>query len=168
LHRRASPHTRYFILKSDGTFRGFKGKPTKDTDSPINFFDIQNSTLSVDDSLAKKGKFGIVIRFMQVGACLHACVSPLPLLVRSVCAVGRAYSPILISYARTRARVCVCVRVRVCACACACVRVRVCVCVCVRVCARARVCVCVCCVCVCVCVCVRARNDASDAVRIRT
>lgn len=57
---------RYFILRGDGTFRGYKSKPAKDTDAPINFFDIGNSILMPDDSLAKKGKFGIVIKFMQV------------------------------------------------------------------------------------------------------
>lgn len=57
---------RYFILRGDGTFRGYKAKPAKDTDAPINFFDIGNSILTADDSLAKKGKFGIVIKFMQV------------------------------------------------------------------------------------------------------
>lgn len=59
------------MLRSDGTFRGYKTKPAKDTDAPINFFDIQNSTITEDDSQAKKSKFGITIRFMQVSRVIE-------------------------------------------------------------------------------------------------
>jgi len=67
----ASWRPRYFILRSDGTFRGFKAKPSKETDAPINFFDIQNSTITMDDSQAKKSKFGLTIRFMQVSRVIE-------------------------------------------------------------------------------------------------
>eukprot|EP00041_Stephanoeca_diplocostata_P016716 m.330213 g.330213 ORF g.330213 m.330213 type:complete len:469 (-) comp20457_c2_seq1:2840-4246(-) len=67
----ASWRPRYFVLRSDGTFRGFKTKPSKDSDAPINFFDIQNSTITEDDSQAKKSKFGLTIRFMQVSRVIE-------------------------------------------------------------------------------------------------
>lgn len=56
---------RYFLLKSDGSFRGYKSIP-KAGDAPINYFDILNSTLSLDDKSAKSGKYGFVVRFMQM------------------------------------------------------------------------------------------------------
>ena len=55
----ASP--RYFLLKSDGSFRGYKSIP-KAGDAPINYFDIMNSTLSLDDKSVKSGKYGFVVR----------------------------------------------------------------------------------------------------------
>lgn len=67
----ASWRPRYFVLRSDGTFRGFKTKPSKDTDAPINFFDITNSTIAIDDSQAKKSKYGFTIRFMQVSRVIE-------------------------------------------------------------------------------------------------
>jgi RAC serine/threonine-protein kinase len=67
----ASWRPRYFILRGDGTFRGFKNKPAKKTDAPINFFDITNSTVTTDDSQAKKSKFGFTIRFMQVSRVIE-------------------------------------------------------------------------------------------------
>jgi len=67
----ASWRPRYFVLRSDGTFRGFKAKPAKNTDAPINFFDISNSTIAADDTQAKKSKYGFTIRFMQVSRVIE-------------------------------------------------------------------------------------------------
>lgn len=58
----ASWRPRYFLLKSDGSFRGYKNQP-KPGDAPINFFDIVNSTLSLDDKSVKNGKYGFIIRY---------------------------------------------------------------------------------------------------------
>eukprot|EP00050_Salpingoeca_kvevrii_P016733 m.58125 g.58125 ORF g.58125 m.58125 type:complete len:481 (+) comp7124_c0_seq1:1-1443(+) len=57
---------RYFQLKTDGTFRGYKQQPTEE-DNPVNVFEIGNSTIAPDDPVdAKKGKYGFKIRFMQL------------------------------------------------------------------------------------------------------
>lgn len=61
---------RYFILKDDGSFQGFKAKPS-DTDKPGNSFDITNSTIVNDDSQSKKGKFGFTIRIMQINRIIE-------------------------------------------------------------------------------------------------
>eukprot|EP00052_Salpingoeca_macrocollata_P030546 m.319956 g.319956 ORF g.319956 m.319956 type:complete len:480 (+) comp23595_c0_seq1:78-1517(+) len=62
---------RWFILKGDGTFRGYKAKPMEgDAEGPINVFEIQNSSIKPVDppkgSPTKKDRFGFVIRFMQL------------------------------------------------------------------------------------------------------
>jgi RAC serine/threonine-protein kinase len=61
---------RWFQLKSDGSFRGFKTGPPAPGDGPINFFDLAGSTLTVTDDgkpVGSKGKkFGFMIRFMQM------------------------------------------------------------------------------------------------------
>jgi len=62
----ASWRPRYFILKSDGQFKGFRGEPKSDTEAPINYFDIINSSINPDDAHAKKGKWGFNITFRQV------------------------------------------------------------------------------------------------------
>eukprot|EP00051_Salpingoeca_urceolata_P026889 m.479156 g.479156 ORF g.479156 m.479156 type:complete len:475 (-) comp21344_c0_seq1:90-1514(-) len=64
---------RFFQLKSDGSFRGYKMKPTADSaqdpeGGPINVFEIGNSTIvPVDPKKGdKKGKHGFTVRFMQL------------------------------------------------------------------------------------------------------
>ncbi len=57
----ASWRPRYFLLKSDGSFRGYKAPP-KPGEAPINFFDVVNSKLSLDDKSAKSGKYGFLVR----------------------------------------------------------------------------------------------------------
>jgi RAC serine/threonine-protein kinase len=63
---------RWFQLKSDGSFRGYKTGPPAPTDPPINIFDVAGSVLSlVEDkkTKVKKGesqKFGFMMRFMQM------------------------------------------------------------------------------------------------------
>ena len=53
---------RYFILRSDGSFRGFKSMPKNSADQPINYFDIMHSSLSLDDKSVKSGKYGFMVR----------------------------------------------------------------------------------------------------------
>lgn len=61
---------RWFQLKSDGSFRGFKTGPPAPGDGPINFFDLAGSTLTITDDGkpvgAKGKKYGFLIRFMQM------------------------------------------------------------------------------------------------------
>lgn len=61
---------RWFQLRSDGSFRGYKTKPLAgDGQGPINFFDVAGSVLSVpDDALRKKSDkyWGFTVRFMQM------------------------------------------------------------------------------------------------------
>jgi len=66
---------RWFILKSDGTFRGYKAKPMEgDTEGPINVFEVQNSNihgfdpkLDAKGSPTKKGdRYGFTVKFMQL------------------------------------------------------------------------------------------------------
>ena len=59
---------RWFILKSDGSFRGYKQKPAVgEADSPVNIFDIQRSQFTPVNPSGKKGeKFGFTIQFMQL------------------------------------------------------------------------------------------------------
>lgn len=61
---------RWFQLKSDGTFRGFKNPPLAPGDAPINFFDVAGSVMTVVDDgkpAGSKGKkFGFTVRFMQM------------------------------------------------------------------------------------------------------
>eukprot|EP00730_Choanoeca_flexa_P003004 TRINITY_DN11258_c0_g1_i1.p1 TRINITY_DN11258_c0_g1~~TRINITY_DN11258_c0_g1_i1.p1 ORF type:complete len:492 (+),score=136.50 TRINITY_DN11258_c0_g1_i1:71-1477(+) len=61
---------RWFQLRSDGGFRGFKTGPPSPGDAPINMFDVSGSTLSeTDDGKpvgAKGKKYGFMIRFMQL------------------------------------------------------------------------------------------------------
>lgn len=60
---------RWFQLKSDGSFRGYKAPPNPG-DGPVNFFEVTGSVLTlVDDKKAKATKdqkFGFMIRFMQM------------------------------------------------------------------------------------------------------
>ncbi len=58
---------RYFILKSDGTFRGYK-QPPKPGDGPINLFEVKGSKLSLEDPKkgVKGGKYGFAVRFFQM------------------------------------------------------------------------------------------------------
>jgi hypothetical protein len=52
---------RYFVLKSDGTFRGYKAQP-QDGDFPINVFEVQNSTIQeIDQKKSKSSKFGFQV-----------------------------------------------------------------------------------------------------------
>eukprot|EP00042_Codosiga_hollandica_P046918 m.501579 g.501579 ORF g.501579 m.501579 type:complete len:458 (+) comp57332_c0_seq1:242-1615(+) len=56
---------RWFQLKTDGSFRGFKSDTAGE--APINFFDVAGSVLTiVDDGKGKAKKFGFIIRFMQM------------------------------------------------------------------------------------------------------
>eukprot|EP00040_Diaphanoeca_grandis_P038713 m.257150 g.257150 ORF g.257150 m.257150 type:complete len:468 (+) comp35011_c0_seq1:394-1797(+) len=64
---------RWFQLKSDGTFRGYKTGPPSPTDPPVNIFDVADSVIQVEDPKnmikPKKGetqKYGLKIRFMQL------------------------------------------------------------------------------------------------------
>lgn len=66
---------RWFVLKADGSFRGYKQQPLEgDTEGPINVFEIQNSSIKpVNPKLDNKGspskkndRFGFLIRFMQL------------------------------------------------------------------------------------------------------
>lgn len=61
---------RWFQLKDDGSFRGFKAGPPAPGDEPINRFDLDGSSLiKTEDGkpLGAKGKkFGFLIRFMQL------------------------------------------------------------------------------------------------------
>eukprot|EP00051_Salpingoeca_urceolata_P032419 m.15663 g.15663 ORF g.15663 m.15663 type:complete len:487 (+) comp5068_c0_seq1:498-1958(+) len=61
---------RWFQLKSDGTFRGYKNPPLAPGDAPINFFDVAGSVMTVTDdgkpSSSKGKKFGFTVRFMQM------------------------------------------------------------------------------------------------------
>eukprot|EP00039_Didymoeca_costata_P018962 m.335722 g.335722 ORF g.335722 m.335722 type:complete len:464 (+) comp17661_c0_seq1:76-1467(+) len=62
---------RWFQLKSDGSFRGYKTGPPQPGDGPVNFFDVAGSVLTVvdDSKKSKKGeekKYGFMIRFMQM------------------------------------------------------------------------------------------------------
>ncbi|EDQ87800.1 uncharacterized protein MONBRDRAFT_37785 [Monosiga brevicollis MX1] len=56
---------RWFILRDDGTFRGYKNRPMTPTDPPVNLFEIKDCTLGVTDD-DKSGKFGFSIRFVQM------------------------------------------------------------------------------------------------------
>ena len=62
--------SRWFQLKEDGSFRGFKQGPPAPGDEPINRFDLDGSTLTKTEDgkpLGAKGKkFGFLIRFMQL------------------------------------------------------------------------------------------------------
>ncbi|EDQ92160.1 uncharacterized protein MONBRDRAFT_34933 [Monosiga brevicollis MX1] len=61
---------RWFQLKSDGSFRGFKTGPPQPGDGPVNFFDLAGSTLAKTDDGKPPGskgkKYGFMIRFMQM------------------------------------------------------------------------------------------------------
>lgn len=64
---------RWFQLKSDGSFRGYKTGPPAPSDGPVNIFDVAGSVISFVDpkktGKSKKGesqKFGFMIRFMQM------------------------------------------------------------------------------------------------------
>jgi len=62
---------RWFQLKSDGSFRGYKTGPPAPGDGPINIFDVAGSVVNMVENKgkSKKGesqKFGFMIRFMQM------------------------------------------------------------------------------------------------------
>jgi RAC serine/threonine-protein kinase len=61
---------RWFILKTDGSFRGYKQKPTDESELPVNVFEVQRSDITPinpkDPSSKEKGKYGFTIRFMQL------------------------------------------------------------------------------------------------------
>eukprot|EP00055_Hartaetosiga_balthica_P004416 m.11506 g.11506 ORF g.11506 m.11506 type:complete len:467 (+) comp3850_c0_seq1:78-1478(+) len=61
---------RWFQLKEDGSFRGFKAGPPAPGDEPINRFDLDGSSMVITDDgkpVGSKGKkFGLLIRFMQL------------------------------------------------------------------------------------------------------
>ena len=63
---------RWFVLRADGTFRGYKQKPVEgDGELPINVFEVQRSEITPlnpkDEKSPKKGeKFGFSVRFMQL------------------------------------------------------------------------------------------------------
>ncbi|EGD77743.1 AGC/AKT protein kinase [Salpingoeca rosetta] len=57
---------RYFVLRSDGKFLGFKQKPASASDPAVNKFDIRDCKISVEDDKGKSGKFGFSIRFVQM------------------------------------------------------------------------------------------------------
>jgi len=61
---------RWFQLKSDGSFRGYKTGPPAPGDPPANFFDVGGSVLTVVDEKKVKSKdgqnYGFMIRFMQM------------------------------------------------------------------------------------------------------
>eukprot|EP00043_Microstomoeca_roanoka_P030150 m.24917 g.24917 ORF g.24917 m.24917 type:complete len:465 (-) comp9772_c0_seq1:87-1481(-) len=55
---------RYFVLRSDGKFLGFKQKPANSAEIPVNKFDVKDCKTSLEDE--KNGKFGFNIRFVQM------------------------------------------------------------------------------------------------------
>jgi len=61
---------RWFQLKSDGSFRGYRTGPPAPGDAPMNFFDVAGSALTPYDDGKPKGtkgkKYGFMIRFMQM------------------------------------------------------------------------------------------------------
>eukprot|EP00045_Choanoeca_perplexa_P001997 m.22566 g.22566 ORF g.22566 m.22566 type:complete len:466 (-) comp11269_c0_seq1:176-1573(-) len=61
---------RWFQLRSNGDFRGFKTGPPAPGDAPVNLFDVSGSTLSITDDgkpVGSKGKkYGFMVRFMQL------------------------------------------------------------------------------------------------------
>lgn len=60
---------RWFQLKSDGSFRGYKTGPPAPGDGPINIFDVVGSVITMVEHKAKKSetqKYGFMIRFMQM------------------------------------------------------------------------------------------------------
>lgn len=63
---------RWFVLRADGSFRGYKQKPVEgDNEVPINVFDVQRSDITTlnpkDEKNIKKGeKYGFSVRFMQL------------------------------------------------------------------------------------------------------
>eukprot|EP01147_Barroeca_monosierra_P007545 gene7545-7704_t len=57
---------RYFVLKSDGKFLGFKQKPLNHEDPPVNKFDTRDCKISLEDDKDRNGKFGFSIRFVQM------------------------------------------------------------------------------------------------------
>eukprot|EP00038_Savillea_parva_P008515 m.177467 g.177467 ORF g.177467 m.177467 type:complete len:479 (+) comp14355_c0_seq1:138-1574(+) len=64
---------RWFQLKADGSFRGYKTGPPAPGDGPINIFEVAGSVITLVDpkktGKPKKGetqKFGFMIRFMQM------------------------------------------------------------------------------------------------------
>lgn len=63
---------RWFVLRSDGSFRGYKQKPVEgDGEIPINVFEVQRSDITPinpkDEKSPKKGeKYGFSVRFMQL------------------------------------------------------------------------------------------------------
>eukprot|EP00911_Craspedida_sp_UC1_P002570 UC1_evm1s1906 len=61
---------RWFQLRDNGSFRGYKVGPPPPGEVPINFFDVAGSTLTIVDDGKPKGskgkKYGFMIRFMQL------------------------------------------------------------------------------------------------------
>eukprot|EP00045_Choanoeca_perplexa_P002752 m.26311 g.26311 ORF g.26311 m.26311 type:complete len:471 (-) comp11686_c0_seq1:128-1540(-) len=57
---------RWFQLKSNGDFRGFKNRPMSAADPPINLFDVRDCTITKLDDFDKSGKYGFTIRFAQM------------------------------------------------------------------------------------------------------
>lgn len=61
---------RWFQLKSNGSFRGYKLQNPPPHEAPMNFFDVAGSTLTITDDGKPKGskgkKYGFMIRFMQM------------------------------------------------------------------------------------------------------
>eukprot|EP00041_Stephanoeca_diplocostata_P039686 m.1637479 g.1637479 ORF g.1637479 m.1637479 type:complete len:476 (+) comp25858_c0_seq1:129-1556(+) len=60
---------RWFQLKSDGSFRGYKTGPPAPDAGPINIFDVTGSVITLVEHKAKKSegqKYGFMIRFMQM------------------------------------------------------------------------------------------------------
>jgi len=64
---------RWFQLKADGSFRGYKTGPPAPGDGPVNIFDVAGSVITLVDAKktgkSKKGesqKYGFMIRFMQM------------------------------------------------------------------------------------------------------
>jgi hypothetical protein len=58
---------RYFVLKSDGTFRGYK-QPPLDSDLPINIFEVANSSIHQVMQLLSYRYF---ITFINHQQCCH-------------------------------------------------------------------------------------------------
>lgn len=56
---------RYFVLREDGTFRGYKAKPSQG-EGPVNLFDVRGCTVILEDpAKAKSGKYGFMCRFIE-------------------------------------------------------------------------------------------------------
>jgi len=67
---------RWFVLKSDGSFRGYKTKPVDETEVPVNVFEVQRSDITpINPKDGKKEKYGFTIKFMQLTRVLERTFS---------------------------------------------------------------------------------------------
>lgn len=48
---------RWFVLRSDGTFRGYKQQPASDLEPPVNLFEVCLLAHEEESGRGKRGKF---------------------------------------------------------------------------------------------------------------